>query len=127
MRQEQQEQKNWSMPGLLLRVEGVAVFAAALGMTMHQGYSLGWFFALLLWPDVAILFYGINTKVGSVAYNILHNYLLPLGLLCFAVVTTAPLWMQFSLIWLGHIGMDRAFGYGLKYPTHFKATHLNHV
>ncbi|KKB35215.1 hypothetical protein QY97_01956 [Bacillus thermotolerans] len=32
-----------------------------------------------------------------------------------------------GLIWSAHIGMDRAIGYGLKYSTHFKDTHLNRV
>jgi hypothetical protein len=32
-----------------------------------------------------------------------------------------------SLIWLTHIGMDRAVGNGLKYPTGFKDTHLQRV
>ncbi|MDQ1710546.1 MAG: hypothetical protein QOG49_1931, partial [Frankiaceae bacterium] len=26
-----------------------------------------------------------------------------------------------------HIGMDRALGYGLKYETDFKDTHLGHI
>ena len=30
-------------------------------------------------------------------------------------------------ILLAHVGMDRALGYGLKYPTHFKDTHLQRV
>jgi hypothetical protein len=35
--------------------------------------------------------------------------------------------LQVSLIWLAHIGLDRAVGYGLKYPTAFKETHLQRV
>ena len=29
-----------------------------------------------------------------------------------------------GLIWIAHIGFDRALGYGLKYPTGFGDTHL---
>jgi hypothetical protein len=32
-----------------------------------------------------------------------------------------------ALIWLAHIGVDRALGYGLKYPDGFKDTHLQRV
>jgi hypothetical protein len=32
-----------------------------------------------------------------------------------------------ALIWLAHIGMDRALGFGLKYPTGFRDTHLGRV
>lgn len=35
--------------------------------------------------------------------------------------------LKVSLIWIAHIGMDRMFGYGLKYPTKFQDSHLNRV
>ena len=34
---------------------------------------------------------------------------------------------QLALIWFLHIGADRLLGYGLKYPTSFKDTHLQRV
>jgi len=35
--------------------------------------------------------------------------------------------LALAFIWLAHIGMDRLFGFGLKYPTDFKDTHLGRV
>ena len=35
--------------------------------------------------------------------------------------------IQAGLIWLTHIGVDRLVGYGLKYPTDLKRTHLQRV
>jgi hypothetical protein len=32
--------------------------------------------------------------------------------------------LSIALIWVAHIGFDRALGYGLKYATAFKHTHL---
>jgi hypothetical protein len=32
-----------------------------------------------------------------------------------------------GLIWLAHIGIDRALGYGLRYPDAFRETHLQRV
>jgi len=32
-----------------------------------------------------------------------------------------------SLIWGAHIGIDRAVGYGLRYPASFENTHLGAV
>ncbi|AIM07305.1 hypothetical protein BAHan_3779 [Bacillus anthracis] len=32
-----------------------------------------------------------------------------------------------GLIWTAHIGMDRMFGYGLKYETEFKGTHIQRL
>jgi hypothetical protein len=35
--------------------------------------------------------------------------------------------LPLALIWLARIGMDRAVGYGLKYASGFKDTHLGRV
>jgi len=35
--------------------------------------------------------------------------------------------LLFAIIWLAHIGFDRMLGYGLKYVTFFKDTHLQRV
>jgi hypothetical protein len=35
--------------------------------------------------------------------------------------------VQLGLIWLAHVGADRLLGYGLKYPTGFRDTHLQRV
>jgi hypothetical protein len=32
-----------------------------------------------------------------------------------------------ALIWLAHIGFDRALAYGLKYPVAFGDTHLGRI
>jgi hypothetical protein len=32
-----------------------------------------------------------------------------------------------ALIWIAHIGIDRALGYGLKYATGFGDTHLGRI
>jgi hypothetical protein len=32
-----------------------------------------------------------------------------------------------ALIWLAHVGFDRALGYGLKYATAFGDTHLGRI
>ena len=32
--------------------------------------------------------------------------------------------VTWPLIWLAHIGFDRALGYGLKHPSAFQHTHL---
>ena len=39
----------------------------------------------------------------------------------------APLTLSIAMIWLAHIGFDRALGYGLKYATGFGFTHLGRI
>jgi Domain of unknown function (DUF4260) len=119
--------KTMSLPNVLLRAEGLILLIAVL---LAYGYSGGnWllFAALLLVPDVAMIGYMVNVKVGSLAYNVVHNYTLPSILIGLGLATQQLLMVQLGLIWLAHIGMDRAIGYGLKYPTAFKDTHLQHV
>ncbi|MEO6206023.1 MAG: DUF4260 family protein, partial [Mycobacteriales bacterium] len=38
-----------------------------------------------------------------------------------------PLGQALALLWFAHIGMDRGLGYGLKYATDFKHTHLGRI
>ena len=116
-----------SMPNLLLRLEGLTVFIAAIVAYAHQGGSLWLFLALLLAPDLAALGYLINLKVGSIAYNTVHLYPLPIVLAGIALATNTPTALLIALIWFAHIGMDRVAGYGLKYQTAFKDTHMQHV
>lgn len=107
-------------PKLLLHIEGLTVFIGAMALYAHLGAN-GWLFLLLLLvPDVAMVGYLVTPKIGSLIYNLVHTYTLPLLAVLAGQITLLP----FTLIWLAHIGMDRTVGYGLKYPTSFKDTHL---
>lgn len=74
-----------------------------------------------------MLGYLVSVRVGPAAYNFVHTYISPLALAGVALSQhNTGLW-SFALIWFAHIGADRALGYGLKYPTFFKDTHLQRV
>ena len=59
--------------------------------------------------------------------NAAHVYVLPLALLVVGFVAGLPAAMAGALIWIAHIGFDRALGYGLKYATGFGDTHLGRI
>lgn len=61
---------------------------------------------------------------GSLSYDIVHTYTLPLALGALGVWTIIRVALLVSLVWVGHIGADRMFGYGLKLESGFKYTHL---
>lgn len=114
-------------PRGILHVEGAAIFAAAL-FFYARGHFSWWLFALLfLAPDLFMLAYLANVKVGSAFYNLVHTLALPLGLLLLTVGFSAPQFLPYGLIWIAHLGFDRMLGFGLKYPTQFRDTHLQHV
>ena len=63
----------------------------------------------------------------AAVYNAFHSYPLPAVLAAYGLLGGLPLTLGVALVWFAHIGMDRAVGYGLKYPTAFGDTHLGRV
>ena len=112
-------------PQALLRLEGAAVLIVSLlSYHWHQGSWLQ-FALLFLLPDLSMLGYAANTKVGAIAYNAAHTYVLPLMLAGYSFASNRPAIVSLALIWIAHIGLDRMLGFGLKYPTRFNDTPLN--
>jgi hypothetical protein len=111
----------------LLRFEGAVAVAASLVFYRYEHASWMLFAVLFLAPDLAMLGYPAGSRVGAAAYNLVHNYVLPLLLLMAAVSTARPAAAVYALIWVAHIGFDRMLGYGLKYPSGFGETHLGRI
>ena len=114
-------------PRVLLRLEGAAVLALAVAGYRASGGNWWLFALLLLAPDLAALGYLAGNRVGAATYNLAHTYALPLALLAYGLWGPSTLALSLALIWLAHIGMDRMVGYGFKYATGFKDTHLGRV
>jgi Domain of unknown function (DUF4260) len=111
----------------LLRLEGLTLFA---GMTLLYALWGGpwWLYALLfLAPDLSFLGYLGGAKIGAIVYNSAHSYLAPLAMMTAGFGFASPLLLSVAMIWLAHIGFDRALGYGLKYPAGFGFTHLGRI
>jgi hypothetical protein len=114
-------------PSTLLRVEGIALLALSVLLYWVNGESWLLFGALLLAPDLSMLGYLAGPKVGAAIYNAFHTYAMPVVVGALGMIFASPVAVAVALIWFAHIGMDRTVGYGLKYPTSFKDTHLEHV
>ncbi len=115
------------MPRTLLRLEGAAVLAAALALYFDREYGWLALVLLVLAPDVSMLGYLAGPRAGARAYDLAHFEAWPLALGVAGVLTDERVAVQLALIWLAHIGVDRLLGYGLKYETGFKDTHLQRV
>jgi hypothetical protein len=115
------------LPARLLRLEGLAVFFGAL--VVYFDADFGWLLLvlLILAPDLSMLGYLGGRTVGAVSYDVAHTYVLPVALGVAGVVAGSETAPQIALVWLAHIGIDRFLGYGLKYPTHFRDSHLQRV
>lgn len=115
------------MPLRLLRLEGLALLVGSLVVYFHLGF--GWLLLVVLFfvPDLSFAGYLAGPRIGSWAYNVAHTTLSPIALGVVGVLSETDWCVQLALIWLAHIGFDRLLGYGLKYPTAFKDTHLQRI
>jgi hypothetical protein len=111
----------------LLRLEGAAVLGVALAAYAQFGAGWGVFALWLLAPDLSLLGYLASPRTGAALYNATHSYVGPVLLLALGVLAAMPWAVAGSLIWLAHIGMDHALGYGLKYASGFAVTHLGRI
>jgi hypothetical protein len=115
------------LPRVLLRVEALGVAVAAVALYFHADYPWWLLVALVLAPDLSMLGYLAGSTIGAAAYDVAHTYSFPVALAAVGVIVDAETAVQLGLIWFMHIGVDRAIGYGLKYPTGFKDTHIQRV
>lgn len=107
-----------------LRVEGLVAFVLAVTIYWHMGGNWWLFALLLLAPDLAFFGYLAGAKLGARLYNLAHTYSVPAVLAAAGWFGGLPLLVEIAVIWAAHIGMDRALGYGLKYPGLDGQTHL---
>jgi hypothetical protein len=112
---------------LILRLEGLVLFAAGLAAFLHLKQSVWLFAGLFLVPDLSMAAYLAGPKPGAIVYNIFHTTIGPLLLAIYGVLFDELLAQVLASVWLAHIGIDRAVGYGLKYPNDFRDTHLGRI
>ena len=83
--------------------------------------------SLLLVVDVSMVGYLVGPRPGAFVYNLAHNWAVGLLVLGAGAMLASTLPLLAGAILVGHVGMDRLAGYGLKYPTAFADTHLGHL
>lgn len=111
----------------LIQAEELMMFAACLYYFPSFGLSWWWFAALILLPDIAMLGYLVNSRIGAYAYNLFHHRGIAVAVFA-AGLFASSLPVQFAgFILFAHASMDRMFGYGLKYEKGFRFTHLGEI
>ena len=86
-----------------------------------------WLFILFIVVDVSMAGYAVNKRIGALFYNIGHSIIGPVALAALYIATTNQAVLFVTLIWLFHIFVDRALGYGLKHTKGFGHTHLGKI
>ncbi|WP_435579013.1 DUF4260 domain-containing protein [Gilvibacter sp.] len=112
---------------LSLKLEELAQFGLAIYLFSLLDFAWWWFPALLLTPDVGMLGYLVNPKIGALTYNLFHHKGVALAVYLLGVILESQELLLVGCILFGHSAMDRILGYGLKYPDSFQNTHLGPV
>ncbi|SMH57987.1 DUF4260 domain-containing protein [Mesorhizobium australicum] len=111
----------------LLRLEYAALALTALLAYQIWGGSWWLFAALILVPDLSMVGYLANPRIGAWCYNAVHTWIAPAALWLVALAAGSPLLTQLAIIVAAHIAIDRTLGYGLKHESGFQDTHLGRI
>lgn len=111
----------------LIKLEELAMFLLSILLFATLSFDWWWYPLLILAPDLGMLGYLINPKVGALSYNIFHHKGLAIVLGAIGFVWWIPSLYLAGIILFGHASMDRVLGYGLKFNDDFKHTHLGNL
>lgn len=111
----------------ILRVEELAKLGLAYLVSLFIGYAPWVFWSLLLAPDVSLVGYLVNPKVGAWVYNVFHHQAVAIAVGVCGWYLHVPELQLAGAILFGHSAMDRALGFGLKFEDSFKHTHLGGI
>ena len=107
-----------------IKFEELAMFIFGAYLFSALGLSWWWFVGLILTPDIAMLGYLVNTKLGAISYNICHHKGIAILIYFIGIYFGNETFQLIGIILFAHASMDRIFGYGLKYFDSFNNTHL---
>ena len=106
----------------------LAAVLTAILFISFAGFDWWWLFILFPVIDISAFGYLQNSRAGALTYNIGHSLIGPTILVAIFISPVGQDWMLFaSLVWLFHIFIDRALGYGMKHTEGFGHTHLGKV
>ena len=109
---------------MILKVEELGQFVLGIVLFSQLQYDWWVFLVWILVPDIGMLGYLINTKIGAITYNVFHHKGIAIMLLLMGMFFLGDVCTLVGIILFSHASMDRIFGYGLKYSDSFKHTHL---
>lgn len=112
---------------MVLKLEELGMFALSIFLFTQLHLAWWWYLALFLAPDISMLGYLANTRIGAYSYNLFHHKLLAIVTGIAGLYLQSEWWMLAGIILFGHSSFDRILGYGLKHTDSFKNTHLGKI
>ncbi len=111
----------------LLRLEEWAQLLLGILLFSQLSFAWWWFPALLLLPDIGMLGYVFNSRIGAITYNVFHHKAIAVVFIALGWLFWGEFYTLVGVILFSHSALDRAVGYGLKYTDDFKHTHLGGI
>jgi hypothetical protein len=112
---------------VLLKLEYLALVCLSIFLFSLLPYPWWLYLVLFLTPDIGMIGYLINTRIGAFTYNLTHLIFIGIGLYLIGSFMSAPLLQLIGVVMLGHSNFDRILGFGLKHADSFKHTHLGNI
>jgi Domain of unknown function (DUF4260) len=110
-----------------IKLEELGLFLFGVYLFATLNYAWWWFLVLILSPDFSMIGYLVSNKVGAFTYNLFHHRGLAVLIYVLGIYLANPVLQIIGIILFAHASMDRIFGYGLKYESGFKFTHLGEI
>ncbi|WP_406682665.1 DUF4260 domain-containing protein [Seonamhaeicola sp. MEBiC1930] len=110
-----------------IKLEELFMFSLGVFMFNALDFKWWWFVALILTPDIGMLGYLVNSRIGAVIYNLFHHKGLAILIYFIGVYFSNQTIQLVGIILFSHASFDRMFGYGLKYFDAFNNTHLGKI
>ncbi|HTN08372.1 DUF4260 domain-containing protein [Agriterribacter sp.] len=112
---------------LILKWEELVLFALSI-YALYDMHVQWWVYLLLfLGPDTSMLGYAAGNRAGAISYNLFHHKGIAAIVFIAGWLSGIGILQVTGIVLFGHSCMDRVFGYGLKYFTGFKFTHLGEI
>lgn len=111
----------------ILKLEYIALFVLAVYGFNQTDFAWWWFLILFLTPDLSMVGYLVNTKVGAFSYNLVHHFGTAILIYLLGKYLNLQYLEMMASVMLAHSVFDRMLGYGLKYEDGFQNTHLGKI
>ena len=113
----------------LIKLEEAAILAVSIVLLYRLNIQISWWLYLLLFfsPDIGMVGYLVNTRVGAFTYNFFHHKAVACLVLMAGIIQDNNYILFAGLLLLAHSAFDRILGYGLKYNDSFKHTSIGYL
>jgi hypothetical protein len=113
----------------VLQLEELAMAIGAIYfLDLHNLGMPTWIWVLLFFsPDIGMAGYLFGNSVGAITYNLFHHKGLALCMAFSGYFMGSEVLLAIGILLFAHSSFDRVLGYGLKYFSGFKDTHLGNL